>query len=143
MKILSLHGFQTSGIIMKNQTKYMRNIFNYNFIFPDAPHISTDIPPPIITKFYSKPYYEWYNNNNNGLDESINFIKTLGKFDGVLGFSQGACMAINILEIVDAKFFISIAGINNAQPLDNCNNKINIPSFHFIGDWGDFAEKVC
>jgi len=143
MRILALHGYQTSGIIMKNQSKYMTKILNYNFIFPNAPNISlSNDVPEIITKFYKKPYYEWYKydyNNNiyHGLDESINLIKTLGKFDGVVGFSQGACMAPNILDIVDAKFFISISGINKY----NCDKKYNIPSFHFIGNNDPIRNK--
>ena len=102
MKILVLHGFQNNKNIIQFQTKYLRSILKYNFIFINAPNLSNKIPYEINIKYFTPPYYHWYNNNNNNeLNKSINCIKKLGKFDGILGFSQGAAMATNIFDIVE------------------------------------------
>lgn len=139
MKILVLHGYLTNSKIIQYQTIYLRSILNYNFIIPNAPNVSIKKPYEINTKFFQSPYYQWYNNNNdNELKKSINYIKTLGKFDGVLGYSQGAGMATNILDLVDAKFFISIVGVN---PNIDTDKKINIPSYHIIGNNDRLKDK--
>ncbi len=139
MKILVLHGYLTNSKIIQYQTMYLRSILKYNFIIPNAPNVSIKNPYEINTKFFPSPYYQWYNyNDDNELNKSINYIKNLGKFDGVLGFSQGAGMAINILDLVDAKFFISIVGV---KPNINTDKKINISSYHIIGNNDPLKDK--
>ena len=112
MRILSLHGYCTSGKIMNKQSQYMRNFFNCKFYFPNAPNNSIVIPPNSITDYYDEPYYHWFDKDGQeGLDKSINYIKTWGKFDGIFGFSQGSAMATHVFDIVKPIFFISVAGV--------------------------------
>ena len=129
IKILCLHGFQNNAKIIQQQSKYFRSIINHKFIIPNAPNLSYDKPEELNTKYFLPPYYHWYNyNNNESLKCSIDYLQTFGKFDGILGFSQGSAMATHIFDIIEPKFFISIAGVN-----PELNKKYNIPSIHFIG----------
>jgi hypothetical protein len=136
MKVLILHGYQNNSKILFYQSKFLRSILKYNFIIPNAPNITFEKPKNINTNFFPQPYFYWYGKNTYELNNSINFITTLGNFDGIIGFSQGSAMALHMLDIINPKFFISIAGVN---PDTNCN--YNIPSFHFIGKNDPINDK--
>ena len=116
IKILCLHGFQNNSKIIQHQSKYLRSIINYNFITPNAPNLSHDKPKGLNTNYFLPKY-------------SINYLRSFGKFDGILGFSQGSAMATYIFDIIEPKFFISIAGVN-----PEFSKIYNIPSIHFIGN---------
>ena len=95
-----------------------------NVITPDAPY---QIKPhkDEITKYYPPPYYSWI--NNNSID--INFFKKYDSIDGILGFSQGSSIALNLAEYLNPKFIINISGVDKLY----FNRVINTPSIHVIG----------
>jgi len=128
MKILFLHGYQNNAKILFYQSILLRSILKYDFTIPNAPNLSYAKPNNINTKFFNPPYFHWYDTNNYNLDKSINYISSLGTFDGIIGFSQGSAMALYMIDIIKPKFFISIAGV-----IPNNNFYYNIPSYHFIG----------
>eukprot|EP00941_MAST-03F_sp_MAST-3F-sp1_P001521 g1521.t1 len=101
LRILCLHGFRTNGAILKFQCRdFVRTLSDKaEFVFVDAPFKARGPPEQIIKKLFpSEEVREWWNKNittgkYEGAIESIKYIESLGNFDGVLGFSQGACLA--------------------------------------------------
>jgi len=144
MRILALHGYQTSKKIFMIQSNYLRRILNKNieieWIIPDAPYESKDEISPIIKKYFNPPYYHWYITKEYiGIEESIKYIKSFGPVDGIIGFSQGGCFAQILSTIIKPRFIISICGIN-------CTNKnyisfSKIPSLHIIGTDDKIRER--
>ena len=128
MKILFLHGYQNNSKILTFQSTFLRSILKYNYTIPNAPNFSHGKPNNINTNFFPPPYFHWYESNFYDLNSSINYISSLGNFDGIIGFSQGSAMALHVFDIVKPQFFISIAGVS-----PNNDNYYHIPSFHFIG----------
>jgi hypothetical protein len=117
MRILALHGYQTSSEIFKIQSRFlMRKLKKYNieWVIPNGLYLSKEPISSIVKKYFNPPYYHWYipyDNKYLGIDNSIKYIKSLGKFDGIIGFSQGACLAQIISNIIKPKFIISICGV--------------------------------
>ena len=117
MRILALHGYQTSSEIFKIQSRFlMRKLKKYNieWVIPNGLYLSKEPISSIVKKYFNPPYYHWYipyDNKYLGIDNSIKCIKSLGKFDGIIGFSQGACLAQIISNIIKPKFIISICGV--------------------------------
>ena len=140
MRILGLHGYQTSSKIFLLQSRYLRKKLNKDlnieieWVVPDAPHKSNNPISEIVRKIYKPPYFHWFikDSNYQGLEESKNKIESLGEFDGIVGFSQGACLTYLMAEIIKPKFIINICGVNY---LKNQSDKllINIPTLNIIG----------
>ena len=146
MKILGLHGFQTSGKIFLRQSNYLRNLLKKNnnkdieWIIPDAPHESKETISPLVKRIFKPPYYHWYNKNEgyDGLEESIEFLKKYaGEIDGIIGFSQGACIAQIISPILEPKFVINICGVDYPE----YDTIINIPCLNVIGIEDPIKER--
>ena len=117
LKILCLHGYRQSGEQFRTKTGGFRKLFKKKceYVFIDAPHF---IPGPIIRSpvQYIQPIFLetedrgwWFSQSEKtydatevsavdlGFEETLNSvaseIKTQGPFDGILSFSQGACLA--------------------------------------------------
>ncbi len=108
-KFLGLHGWRTSGQILSVQTASLRLHTKIDCSFIDAPYPALGEPAKGVAMYYpNMPYFEWCRpvreifsenyedeapGNNNELEVSItkilDFMKTNGPFDGLLGFSQG------------------------------------------------------
>lgn len=137
MKILGLHGYQTSSSIFKIQSKYLMNLLNkkYNqkieWIIPDAPNLSNNNISPIVKKCFKPPYYDWYQKDEyyNGLNKSMDYLKQFKNIDGIISFSQGSCVSYLLSDILNPKFIINICGVNYTQN----KYQIKIPSLHLIG----------
>jgi len=102
LKLLGLHGFRTSGDILRRQlSKWgpsLHELFDVDCI---------DAPLPCVGKsdvegVFDGPYYEWFRFNKEftefyQLDEMFSYItdymKLHGPYDGLLGFSQGAIIS--------------------------------------------------
>ncbi|KAG2197112.1 hypothetical protein INT47_004177, partial [Mucor saturninus] len=86
-----------------------------------------------------------------GYKETVEYVtdvlKKQGPFDGILGFSQGACFAALLTEMLEnheldhppLKFSIIVAGFKpTMQEATNMmlrkDKKVKTPSLHFIGD---------
>jgi len=159
MKILCLHGFRTSGSILKKQiSKWDPSIFaQFDMVFPDG--IFPAGGKSEVEGIYPGPFFEWFQFDKDfteytNLEECITFlceyITTNGPFAGFLGFSQGATLSALLLgyqaqgkvlkEHPPMKLFVSISGSKFRQPRI-CEvaykESIKVKSVHFIGakDW--------
>ena len=146
MRILGLHGYQTSSKIFIQQSRYLRRILDkelqIEWVIPDAPHLANDPISEIVRKIFKPPYYHWFIKDSKyyGLDESINKIKLLGEFDGIIGFSQGACLTYIIANVIKPKFIINICGVNYID----CHSEkkpIDIPTLNIIGILDPLKER--
>ncbi len=93
-----------------------------------------------------------------------NFKNNLGPFDGILGFSQGGCLASILCAIanndiesektkyIKFKFGIIIAGFKSRQSQHDIfydlNKKIDLPTLHVFGDGdkvipSEMASDLC
>ncbi|RCI04223.1 hypothetical protein CU098_012117 [Rhizopus stolonifer] len=109
-----------------------------------------------------KPFGWWYSPTYKpvkdgyfvGYKESVEYIKSVlneqGPFDGILGFSQGACFAALLTELLETrnpnfnhppfKLAILVSGFKPiVQEATNSmltkENKLKTPSLHYIGDF--------
>ena len=144
MRILGLHGYQTSSKIFVIQSNYLRKILDKHhdieWIIPDAPNISEEEISPLVTKYFEPPYYQWYTKKNyHGIKKSIKYIKSLGKIDGIIGFSQGGCFGYILSSILKPKFIISICGVNSIN--DDYKKFCNISSLHIIGENDEHRKR--
>ncbi|KAI4216327.1 MAG: hypothetical protein LQ351_001337 [Letrouitia transgressa] len=102
--ILCLHGGGTSALIFKIQTRRLQRLLanRFRFVFVDAP-FEGEAGPGVLPYFEGMgPFYRWI--NSDGDDEAKVrplLEKTMaddgGNFVGVLGFSQGARLALGLL----------------------------------------------
>lgn len=59
-RVLCLHGWRTSGSILKNQMAALRYNVKMNCVYIDAPFAAVGDPVSGISQFYpDQPYYEW------------------------------------------------------------------------------------
>ncbi|KAK3211210.1 hypothetical protein Dsin_015916 [Dipteronia sinensis] len=166
-RILCLHGFRTSGAILKKQIgKWPETLLhNLDLHFLDAPFPANGKSD--VEGFFDPPYFEWYRSNKDfteyiNFEESIAYIEDYmvmhGPFDGLLGFSQGAFISaavpsmqaegVVLTKVEKIKFVVIISGakfggINIGQPKLAANafsSPIHCPSIHFIGE-ADFLKE--
>ncbi|XP_015168499.1 UPF0483 protein CG5412-like isoform X2 [Solanum tuberosum] len=134
-RFLCLHGFRTSGAILKKQIfdKWPIQVVNkLDLVFVDAPFPSQGKSE--VEGIFDPPYYEWYQFNKE-LKEYENFDKCLeyiqecmikhGPFDGLLGFSQGAILSGALPGLQDK---ITSLAEKAYSPAITC------PSVHFLGE---------
>ncbi|CAK9232699.1 unnamed protein product [Sphagnum jensenii] len=165
LRLLCLHGYRTSGAIMKEQlakakwNEVIDDIVDLTFMNAWWPATG----PSDVKESYNPPYYEWYQANKDfsevyGLDESmVHLNKTIndnGPFDGLLAFSQGAVLACALiglqekgLKFVDAPKFGRIVVVGGATskaiPLKPAYfDPISCPSLHFIGEQDGTRKKA-
>ncbi|OAE22539.1 hypothetical protein AXG93_2423s1280 [Marchantia polymorpha subsp. ruderalis] len=97
LRVLCLHGLRTSAKIMQQQVELAQWALEdiVEFVYMNAPFPATGKSD--VEKRFEPPYFEWYQANQDyseiyGLEEAsvhiIDFIKTRGPFDGLMGFSQ-------------------------------------------------------
>ncbi|XP_074353639.1 uncharacterized protein LOC141692635 [Apium graveolens] len=161
-KLLCLHGFRTSGSFLRKQLSKWdlpnNSIFShFHLDFPDGYYPAGGKSE--IEGFFPPPYFEWFQHENDftvytNLEECVSnlcdYIITNGPFHGLLGFSQGACLAALLLgyhaqgkilkDHPPMKLFVSISGTKFKDP-SICEvaykDPITVKSVHFIGakDW--------
>ena len=148
-KFICLHGWRTSGEILRCQTAAFRAHVRIDCDFPDAPFRGQGPPDSGIATYYpDHEYYEWYlktEESINNIDESINyiinFIKENGPYDGILGFSQGAAFSSMIVSRMESdpllssfcpKCCILIGGVCPPQS-HAILSPIFLPSLHLMG----------
>lgn len=102
LKLLGLHSFRTSADIFKRQlTKWspsLHELFDVDYINGPLPCSGKSD----VEGIFEGPYYEWYRFKKDYtefyyVDENLlsyisNYMKLHGPYDGILGFSQGACL---------------------------------------------------
>ncbi|OBZ87102.1 Ovarian cancer-associated gene 2 protein [Choanephora cucurbitarum] len=180
LRILCLHGYTQNGILFRKRTAVARKSIEEiaDLVYITAPHHIT--PPTFGTiaerqeaaQEYSseehKPYGWWYSPKYKptqdgffiGFKDSVEQIKQVltqdGPFDGILGFSQGACFAALLTQMMEDrsyfpdlippsfehppfKFSVIVAGFKpTMQEATNHmlvkTKKVKTPSLHFIGE---------
>ncbi|GAB6029269.1 Ovarian cancer-associated protein 2 [Chamberlinius hualienensis] len=171
LKILCLHGYRQDGVSFKSKLGGFRKMLNSHveFTFVTAPLripqvVNGDEALETVNQcgwWFSKdtPSFSAHDitNQSIGFEESIQmieeeFIKE-GPFDGIIGFSQGACLGamlaglqqINKLKAISFKFVILVAGFKSKSsahieflPVE----KIQIPSLHVYGETDGIIPKA-
>ncbi|XP_018471244.1 uncharacterized protein LOC108842736 isoform X2 [Raphanus sativus] len=153
-RFLCLHGFRTSGEIMKIQLhKWPKSVIDrLDLVFLDAPFPCQGKSD--VEGIFDPPYYEWFQFNKE-FNEYTNFEKCLeyiedsviklGPFDGLIGFSQGAILSgglpglqargIALQKVPKIKFIIIIGGAmfkSTKVAKDAYSSTMDIPSLHFL-----------
>jgi len=102
MKILCLHPWGTSGFIFERQLQPLCDHLGstHEYVFINGPIPSP--PARDIPDCGKPPYFCWYEGLSSkqcqlAHDTIAETIKEEGPFDGVIGFSQGAAVAISFL----------------------------------------------
>ncbi|KAL8096359.1 uncharacterized protein LOC141693044 [Apium graveolens] len=161
-RFLCLHGFRTSGHILRTQLQKWPNsvLDQLDLVFPDAPFPCTGKSE--VEGIFDPPYFEWFQFNKefteyNNFDECLAYIEDLmiknGPFDGLLGFSQGSILSAALpglqakgaalSKVPKIKFLIIVGGakFRNKPVADNTySSPIQCPSVHFLGET-DFLKQ--
>lgn len=126
IRILMLHGYTQSGEFFNSKTRKLREgiiaglkdelALQYTqgveFLYPDAPHLllPSDIPGHESVSADTDELHGWFNFNDQpfaGLEQSLSYIidymRSVGPIDGVIGFSQGGAMAMMIASLCEGQ----------------------------------------
>ncbi|KAI1431301.1 serine hydrolase FSH [Xylaria sp. CBS 124048] len=146
LKILMLHGYTQSGPLFSSKTKALSKLLTKalsapplnlhpTLIYPSAPHRlrPSDIPgyqppedPALAIDEDDLDNWAWYRKDEAtgsyvGLSEGMtviaNTIRSSGGIDGVMGFSQGGCMAALVAAALE---------LPHHQPPANANANANV-----------------
>ncbi|XAR62109.1 hypothetical protein NMG60_11016729 [Bertholletia excelsa] len=162
-RFLCLHGFRTSGKILKTQlhAKWPQSVLDkIDLVFVDASFPSQGKSD--VEGIFDPPYYEWFQFNKefteyNNFDECLAYIEDCiikhGPIDGLLGFSQGAILSaalpglqakgVALKKVPKIKYLIIVGGakFKNHSVAENAySSKIDCPSVHFLGET-DFLKE--
>ncbi|CAA2991248.1 Hypothetical predicted protein [Olea europaea subsp. europaea] len=163
LRFLCLHGFRTSGEILKKQlvTKWPESVLEkLDLVFVDAPFPCKGKSE--VEGIFDPPYYEWFQFNKEfteyeNFDECLAYIEECmlkhGPFDGLLGFSQGAILsaalpglqdngvALQKVSKLNALIIIGGAKLRNQSVAEKAySSVIQCPSVHFLGE-SDFLKQ--
>ncbi|XP_022131301.1 dihydrofolate reductase-like [Momordica charantia] len=155
-KFLCLHGFRTSGEILKKQVgKWPSSVLDLlDLHFPDGPFPSAGRSE--VEGIFDPPFFEWFQFSADmteyiNFDECLSFIEDYmlknGPFDGLLGFSQGAVLSaalpglqekgVALTKVPKIKFVIIVSGAKFLSPLlaeKAYSPSFTCPSLHFLGE---------
>ncbi|KAH0694153.1 hypothetical protein KY285_021250 [Solanum tuberosum] len=162
-RFLCLHGFRTSGAILKKQIfdKWPTQVVDkLDLVFVDAPFPSQGKSE--VEGIFDPPYYEWFQFNKEfteyeNFDKCLEYIEECmikhGPFDGLLGFSQGAILSgalsglqakeVGLTNASKIKYLIIIGGAkfqNKSVAEKAYSSAITCPSLHFLGE-KDYLKK--
>ncbi|KAI3464316.1 hypothetical protein Pfo_020979 [Paulownia fortunei] len=163
LRLLCLHGFRTSGEIIKKQVtgKWPESVLEkLDLVFVDAPFPCQGKSD--VEGIFDPPYYEWFQFNKEfteyqNFDECLAYIEDCmiknGPFDGLLGFSQGAIISaalpglqakgVALTRVPKIKVLIIIGGakFRNPSVVEKAySSPIQCPSVQFLGDQ-DFLKQ--
>ncbi|KAJ5805928.1 uncharacterized protein N7503_003530 [Penicillium pulvis] len=115
MKILMLHGSRQSGELFKAKIQAIEKLTkqalnsDVEFVYPTAPFALE--PLGEVSELRDRHgTWRWFQSEsfeslNQGLDKSLDLIasilETSGPFDGIVGFSQGAALAVMVAAILE------------------------------------------
>jgi predicted esterase len=163
-KFLCLHGFRTSGKILEFQSASFRILTNLDCKCLDAPYPALGEPNEDIKMIYAPPsfnYYEWINASTdsdlptrtqqleNDILLVVNELKK-SRYDGILGFSQGACIVTEVLKHLEnnnlsslVKCAILIGGVTPSYYVDTITTPftVSLPNLHIIGDMDEYKAS--
>ncbi|KAM3413673.1 hypothetical protein BST61_g10366 [Cercospora zeina] len=182
MRILCLHGFGQSGEFFRMKMKRIAQYLEQNldpdlygdyadgieWMYPDGPiELTTEAPQSDILEMRA-----WWTRLDftirldqlySSLDYLTKYVREYGPFDGVVGFSQGASIAMMLTALCEGsvrpervtalanqglpllipppqtpfKFAIACSGFRNAPQFYDgfFTPKINTPTMHVVADW--------
>jgi len=155
-RFLCLHGFRTSGEILKTQLqKWPESVHQkIDLVFLDGPYPAQGKSD--VEGIFDPPYYEWFQFNKEfteyqNFDECLAYIEDFmiknGPFDGLLGFSQGAILSgglpglqakgVALTKVPKIKYLIIVGGAMFKSPSvaeKAYASPIQCPSLHFLGE---------
>ncbi|XP_043715367.1 esterase AGAP003155-like [Telopea speciosissima] len=155
-RFLCLHGFRTSGEIMKKQIhKWPQSVLEkMDLIYLDAPFPAEGKSD--VEGIFDPPYYEWFqfdkeSGEYRNFDECLAYIEDCfikhGPIDGLMGFSRGATLSaalpglqakgLALKSVPKIKFLIIIGGSkfkSGAIAEKAYSSLIECPSLHFLGE---------
>lgn len=171
LKILMLHGYRQNEMAFRERSGGMRKALKSQaeFIFCEAPHIIPAIKTEDTAEESTNQRGWWFSANDssynahehtdveNGFTETLDylnkFFETSGPFDGILGFSQGACLASILTRIssnnlngssgekyksIRFNFAIIVAGYRSRQSQHTAfydlDKKISLPTLQIYGN---------
>ncbi|GFZ10250.1 hypothetical protein Acr_21g0008490 [Actinidia rufa] len=134
-RFLCLHGFRTSGDILKKQVdKWPQSVLQkLDLVFVDAPFPSQGKSD--VEGVFDPPYYEWFQFNKEfteytNFDQCLAYVEDCmvkyGPIDGLLGFSQGAILSaalpglqakgVALTKVPKINFLIIVGGAKLQEP---------------------------
>ncbi|XP_042404157.1 esterase OVCA2-like [Zingiber officinale] len=156
-RFLCLHGFRTSGEIMRTQVmgKWPEEVTaRLDLVFLDGSFPAEGKSD--VDGIFPPPYYEWFQFDKDfmeyrNLEECFTYIEDLiiehGPFDGLMGFSQGAILSAALLglqsrgcalmRVPKLKYLIVIGGAKFLEPAvaeKSYPAPADCTSLHFLGD---------
>lgn len=166
LRVLCLHGYRQDGDTLRNKLgSFRKYVGRYaDLVFITAPHSATPLEPGAEPLPQSRSW--WANKDDGtfkgtnkggpafGFQESLRFVenawKTLGPFQGLLGFSQGACfvglicgLARKKLTSIKPEFAILSSGFPSGSLVHKSayEETIAVPSLHIYGNSDDIIPK--
>jgi len=173
LKILCIHGYRQNGEVFRTKTGSFRKMVHKwaQFIYLTAPHkvIQVDNMDALentdVGQAIDEEQYGWFFNRDDktyrgirkggpaiGFEDSVDLIEQAfekeGPFDGVMGFSQGACFVGLLCDLqhrgltkhIKFDFAIMASGFKS-QSLPHMKyymDTINLPTLHIFGE----SDKV-
>lgn len=161
LRVLCLHGYRQNENSFRERTGGLRKLLKreLEFVFVAAPHVIPE-PENVARPAEQQEKGWWFSQPEKrynaldrtdvcvGFDDSVKAVQEqvqlLGPFDGLLGFSQGACLAALLCALQQTdktspfqfRFVILFAGFQSllSQHTDLYCSLIRCPSFHSIGE---------
>lgn len=165
LKILAIHGYRQNADAFRQKTGSFRKIVNKwaEFTFITAPHkvlIPSDTENIDVGQSENDQQYGWFFNREDnsfrgirtggpaiGFEKSIELVaeafEKFGGFDGIWGFSQGACLVSLLCHLqqrgllnIKFKFAIMVAGFKSGSTphAEYYQDIIKLPSLHVFGE---------
>ncbi|CAN8026840.1 unnamed protein product [Ixodes persulcatus] len=164
LRVLCLHGYRQDGQSFKSKLGGFRKATKsvLDPVFIDAPHLipeSSNAEGNIAEPNVPGGRGWWFSSSQKsfnaqehtdvcvGFDDSVKAVEkacSLGPFDGILGFSQGAAMAALVLCLqslgkltTNLKFGVLIAGFKSRSTLHDVlytDGLVKVPTLHIVGD---------
>ncbi|CAA2961525.1 Hypothetical predicted protein [Olea europaea subsp. europaea] len=168
LRILCLHGFRTSGEILKKLiSRWPESVLEkLDLMFLDAPFPAQGKSD--VEGIYDPPFFEWFQADKDfkeyyNFEECLDFLEDHmlkhGPFDGVLGFSLGALLSaalpgmqregVALAKVPDIKFLILISGSKFGGSMfglpklatNAFSSLVKCPSLHIIGEFDFLREE--
>ena len=134
MRVLCLHGWRTSGAILRQQMADLTATLtaacpSADLHFPSAPHPASGAAQGVVSQAWpDESYYEWWDKGEDGryagTDASLAFLREYdsrhGPFQAVVGFSQGGALAAVLCAdrgvLPSLRFAVIVSGFCPADP---------------------------
>jgi len=145
VRILALHGKQSNNVVTQRQLENLHITEDkYEIVYLAGPLVE-EHGDPSIEEFFNGPFYSWYHSNTTdarfkpslfrAVIHVLRAIETLGPFNAIYGFSQGATMATLVAsayednEIKDAIIEAIATDEASGQRFANLKTSIHVPRF--------------